>query len=75
MEEVGRLYEQFRTEKAFGWYAEPLEWRALLRKLYPIEWVSAHHRQADFTEEMLRAHARRKKDFDRELVNLKQQGC
>jgi len=55
---ITRLFEQLSTERGFGWYVPDATWRAMLRELYPVSWVSAHHRK-DFPPSLLNDQARR----------------
>jgi hypothetical protein len=79
---VGRLYEQYRTERSFNWYSKNAEWREANRRLYPMEWVSAYHTGRARSDQELRDHGMRFRAFQVEFMeprianrNLKQQGC
>lgn len=60
---IKSLYQQFSTERRFGWYVPDLNWRGKLRQLYPIEHVSAYHRQ-EFPPSFYNDHARRMMAFN-----------
>lgn len=60
---IVRLYAQWRTEASFGWYTPDPKWRHMLRELYPVEWVAAHHR-GSYSDEAIMLHARRVMAFN-----------
>lgn len=59
---VHNLYEQHQTERGHGWYDGDANWRAQMREIYPVAYVSAVHRQ-EITDEILRLRADRLREF------------